>query len=304
MESELAQGRVDLGALVARVRAEFPELAFARATLNDLGEDHAVVMLDDAWVFRFPRTAEAAARAAGERRLLQELSQGSSLPTPDYRRVSVAGDFAGYPMIPGRALSEELFASLARDVRERVLEELGGFLACLHALPTSLVAPPDGPIGEVWSGADYARRYRGRRARLASVLPPDLIVRVDRFFANLPEAVDPAPKRLVHNDLTEDHILLAPDGERLGGVIDFTDACEGDPAFDFTFLWAYGGGAPAQAARAYGAGNATDGILTRSRWWFIRYSIDRIWWDLSGARACDTAKVVGDIQSSLEALDL
>jgi hypothetical protein len=51
----LKQGRVDLDALLARVRAAFPELTFTRATLNDFGEDHAVVILDDAWVFRFPR---------------------------------------------------------------------------------------------------------------------------------------------------------------------------------------------------------------------------------------------------------
>ncbi len=302
MDLELKQGRVDLEGLVARIRAEFAELAFAQATLNDLGEDHVVVILDDARIFRFPRTAEAAALAAGERRLLQRLRERSSLPTPDYRWVSIAGEFAGYPMIPGRALSEALFTSLARDIQERVLEDLGSFLARLHRLPTSLMAPLDRPIGPVWKGVDYARRYRHRRARLALALPRALVVRLDRFFELLPEVVDQVPSALIHGDLSEDHILLAPDGEHLGGVIDFTDAGAGDPAFDFTFLWAYGDWAPAHAARLYGTGGATAKIVARSRWWFTRYSVDRIWWSLTGARSCDTVKVERDIRESLHAL--
>ena len=302
MELELTQGRVDLDALVARIRAEFAELTFARATLNDLGEDHAVVILDDAWVFRFPRTAEAASLAAGERRLLNALREVSSLPTPRYDRVSISGDFAGYPMIPGTQLSERLFASLRREVQEGVLGALGGLLARLHRLPPSLVAPPNGGAGPVWRGVDYARRYRHRRAQLAAALPHGLLVRIDRFFESFPEIVDQASKTLIHGDLSEDHILLAPDREQLGGVIDFTDAGVGDPAFDFAFLWAYGDWAPAHAARHYGAGGATAKIVVRSRWWFTRYSIDRIWWNLSGARACDTAKVEGDIRKNLEAL--
>jgi aminoglycoside phosphotransferase (APT) family kinase protein len=303
MDLELKQGLVDFECLVARIRAEFGELTFTQATLNDLGEDHAVVILDDAWVFRFPRTAEAAALAAGERRLLKALREVSALPTPRYDHVSISGDFAGYPMIPGRELSERVFAELTREVQGRVLGELGRFLACIHRLPPSLVAAPDG-AGPVWRGVDYARRYRHRRAQLAAALPHGLLVRIDRFFESFPEIVDRASKALIHGDLSEDHILLAPDGERLGGVIDFTDAGVGDPAFDFAFLWAYGDWAPAHAARHYGAGGATAKIVVRSRWWFTRYSIDRIWWNLTGARACDTAKVERDIRESLQALGL
>ncbi|HUZ11742.1 MAG TPA: aminoglycoside phosphotransferase family protein [Caulobacteraceae bacterium] len=298
----LTQGRVDVEALVARIRAEFPDLDFAEATLNDLGEDHAVVMLDDAWVFRFPRSARAASYAAGERRLLHRLNQVSSLAAPRYERVSVAGDFAGYRMIQGCELSEAVFAALPRQVQERVLDELGGFLARLHRLSPSLVASPDGAAAPKHGGREFARANRRRRARIASALALDLIARIDRFFELLAAVVDRAPKVLIHGDLSEDHILLEPNGQRLAGVIDFTDAGPGDPAFDFTFLWAYGDWAPARAAACYG--DAAAEVLARSRWWFTRYSIDRLWWDLTGARACDAVKVEGDIRAGLDALGL
>jgi aminoglycoside 2''-phosphotransferase len=299
MTPPMALGRVRLAALVKRIRVAFPALSFDHANLNDLGEDHAVVVLDDAWVFRFPRNAQAASYAAGERRLLTRLNQASDIPTPQYHYVSNAGDFGGYRMIAGRELTATVFAELPRESQGHVLDELGGFLAVLHALPPELIAGPDGADGPGWwSGADYARRYRERRPTLAAALPQRLLASADRFFEALPEAVDDAPKVLTHSDLTEDHILLADGGIRLAGLIDFTDARRGDPAFDFACLWAYGDWAPARAATHYQAGAEVDAILRRSLWWYVRYSIDQCWEALIESDPCG----VGDIAEQLPVL--
>jgi aminoglycoside 2''-phosphotransferase len=293
----LEQGRVDLAALVARIRAEFRDLAFERAVLNDLGEDHAVVMLDDAWVFRFPRNAEIAVHSARERRLLKALAPVSPVAVPIYDHVSTAGDFGGYRMIEGRELSEALFAGLSSGVQGRVLDELGRFLSVLHSLPADLAVAE----GHDEAG-DYARRYRRRRARLAEALGLDLLARADRFFAAFPAAVACTRAVLTHRDLSEDHMLLAADSERLSGVIDFTDAALGDPAFDFTFLWAYGADAPTRVLSSYGAGEDAAGILTRSRWWFARYRLDQIWWTINGDREYDVAAIVGALPGLFESL--
>jgi aminoglycoside 2''-phosphotransferase len=296
----LKQGEVVLAGLVARIRAAFPNLAFSRASLNDLGEDHAVVILDDAWVFRFPRGPEAANYDAGERRLLAHLNGAATLATPRYEFVSPAGDIAGYRMIEGDQLSAALLAGLSRAKQEQVLDELGAFLAVLHSIPLALAAAADGSSIPPRTAAETVRRHRRRRDRIAAGLPGNLAARLDRFYEALPAAVDGAPQVLVHGDLTEDHILLAPNGH-LAGLIDFTDAGPGDPAFDFTFLWAYGDWAPARALHRYGA---DDGLLTRSRWWFARYCVDQFWWNLSGARGYDVTTVLADLRASLDALEL
>ena len=295
----LKQGSVDLAALVARIRAEFPDLAFARATLNDLGEDHAVVFLDQAWVFRFPRNAEVAAHAAMERRLLDALKPVSPITVPAYDHVSGAGDFGGYRMIAGRELSETLFARLAAGAQARVLDELGRFLRALHGLPPELAAT-DRPSHR--DAAYYAGAYRRRRARLTKALTPAGLADADRFFEALPGAVACTERILTHRDLTEDHILLSPPGNRLAGVIDFTDAARGDPAFDFTFLWAYGDDAPARVLASYG--DAAPGLLMRSRWWFARYRLDQIWWSLNGDRDYDVAGIVQGLPDLFEGLGL
>jgi aminoglycoside 2''-phosphotransferase len=299
--TQLPQGGVDLGALVARIRAEFPALAFEHAALNDFGEDHAVVIVDDAWVFRFPRSLEAGAYAAREGRLLEHLARASPLATPRYELAAAGGEFAGYPMIAGEELTEARFAALARPVQDNILDEIGAFLAVLHATPPELLAA-GGPPRPSETGEAFAERYAERRAEYVRLLPPDLLARADAFYRGLPAAVAGAPTCVVHNDFTEDHILLDRGGDRLAGVIDFTDAGLGDPAFDFTFLWAYGDDAPAQVLRRYGAVREAGGILQRSRWWFVRYRLDQVWWDARGYRAYGQARLLASLTAQLCAL--
>ena len=298
----MAPGQVRLADLVGRIRAEFPALEFDRATLNDNGEDHAVVVLDDGWVFRFPRGDQAASYAAGERRLLARLNPASEIATPRYDHVSTAGDFGGYRMIAGRELRPKVFAALPGDIQERVLDEMGGFLVVLHALPPELITGPDGTEARLVDRRGLRPEIQeaprgpggGAVARPAGGGRP--------VFDALPEAVDTADRVLIHGDFTDAHILLAPGGDRLAGVIDFTDAMRGDPAADFTYLWAYGDGAPARAARRYGAGADIDAMLTRSRWWYARYLIDQIWAALRGSDPGDVAALAERLAPVLEAL--
>jgi len=302
MDVELTQGRVDLAGLVGRIRVEFPHLEFANATLNELGEDHAVVILDDRWVFRFPRTAAAAACGATERRLLATLNPVSPVVTPRYEHVSQAGDFGGYRMIAGEELTEAAFAALPREAQEAVLDEIGRFLRVMHALPAALVTRPgSAPIEDA---AWYADRYAERRTRLAEALGPVLLALTDRFYQAFPAAVANTEVAVIHRDFSDDHVLLDPQRQRLAGVIDFTDAALGDPAFDFAFLWSYGREAPARVLQSYASGAESTGILKRSLWWFVRFRIDQVWWTVSDARAYDIERIATELPALFGALSL
>jgi aminoglycoside phosphotransferase (APT) family kinase protein len=106
---------------------------------------------------------------------------------------------------------------------------------------------------------------------------------------------------LLHGDLSDDHILLH--GDRLGGVIDFTDAQAGDPAFDFTVWPGYGEPALERMIAAYGAsGVRAQALADRARRWFVRYRLEQVWWDQTGARAYLVEPVAADLERRLEAL--
>ncbi len=295
----ILQGQVNVPALVSRIRNEFPELEFGKATLNDEGEDHAVVLLDDRWVFRFPRTAKAAARGASERRLLSQINARAKVATPNYEKVARAGDFSGYRMIPGVELSEEAFEGLTHSDQEHVLREIGDFLRLLHAQPVEMVS---GQAGDFEDAVGFVALHAERRERLAAGLGANLMKSADRFYEALPAAVATSQRVVIHRDFTEDHILLHPTEARLAGIIDFTDAGLGDPAFDFTFLWSYGLHAPEIVARSYGSEASTPALLARSMWWFTRYRIDQVWWSISGARDYDASKIMRELESLFDTL--
>jgi len=265
--------------LAARVRATFPELAFSRAVLNERGEDHYALMLDERYVFRFPRHGAHPTGLKLELAVLRALTGRCALPMPDYRYVSPAGDFAGYAMIDGVELTPGRFAALSRAAQETVLDQVAGFLSAIHGLAMEDVAACLGAAPEPWPNAgtpaDAAAEGRARRLAPIARAMPDLAPLVDDFYARL-ALRPPVAQRLTHSDVTLDHLLLAPSGDRLAGVIDFGDVELGDPAYDFAYLWSYGDWAPGHVFERYALKDQEPGLLERSRWHYARYRISRL----------------------------
>ncbi|MEJ0041637.1 MAG: phosphotransferase [Rhizomicrobium sp.] len=209
--------------LVSRVRDMFPRLVFAKAELNDYGEDNVVLVLDREWIVRAPRTPEYLWRFAAELSLLEALRPVSPVAVPRYEFVAPDRSMGAYRMIPGTELTPPVFALLEPRAQRSALIALGDFLSVLHGFPEETIRQPDGMIQRRWSGEQYAARYRGmRRAKIARVTPEAMLKRFDAFHAALETQESPV-SRLVHDDLTEDHILVRADGA-LGGIIDFSDA--------------------------------------------------------------------------------
>lgn len=281
MDDGLSQGSVDLGRLTGRIRAAFPDIAFTRAALIDDGEDHAVVVLDGAWVFRFPRTGERQRLFNAELSLLEHIGTACEVQVPRYAYVAPRSAFGGYAMIKGAALAPPVFAALSRAAQERILAQIAGLLRVVHSTSPKVVETADGQIARQWSGADYALRYgEVTRASIEASVSPGMLGAIDRFYQDCGRRPRWPGEVVVHGDLTDDHLILALDGQRLAGVIDFADAAVGDPAYDLAFFWAYGDWAAQFLAAAYEA--ADDGLLERSRWAFARYSIDQICWAVLG----------------------
>ncbi len=273
---------------VSRVRDTFPRLVFAKAEFNDYGEDNVVLVLDREWIVRAPRTPEYLWRFAAELALLEALRPVSPVAVPSYEFVAPDRGMGAYRMIAGTELTPPVFALLEPQAQRSALIALGHFLSVLHGLPEETIRQPDGLIQRRWSGEQYAARYRGmRRPKIARVTPQAMLQRFDAFHAAL-ETEEASVSRLVHDDLTEDHILVRVDGA-LGGIIDFSDAAIGDPAADFAWFWRLGEANLDLALAHYRW--ADPGLKTRSQWNYARFLInqiaygDKAKWNLSPDRA-------------------
>ena len=264
-----------VASLAARVRAAFPELQFASAALVEKGEDHQVLVLDGRYVFRFPRYSHHPTGLKLELAVLRALKGRCALPIPDYRYVAPDEEFAGYAMIEGVELTPERFAALSRASQETVLDQVAGFLSAIHGLAFSEVGAPPEPWPDAGTPADAAADGRTRRLGPIARAMPDLAALVEDFYVRLERRAATA-QRLIHSDVTCDHLLLAPSGDRLAGIIDFGDVELGDPAYDFAYLWSYGEWAPGHVFDRYALKDQEPGLLERSRWHFARYRISRL----------------------------
>ena len=190
-------------------------------TLRELdhGYDFEVAIVDDAWVFRFPRRAAVAAALEVEIQLLPEIAPALPVAVPRFEHVSREPLFVGYPLIQGTPVVDED----GDGVR--------AFVEALHALD---------PAGLPLEETDWVATYGEQCAEFERLVLPLLgrheRTRAAQLFDEVDTLVGFSPA-LLHADLGPDHLLVRKG--RLVGVIDWADARVGDPALDYA--WALNG---------------------------------------------------------------
>jgi aminoglycoside phosphotransferase (APT) family kinase protein len=181
----------------------------------DDGWDFHVLVLDEAWVLRFPRRPQVVGALETEAALLPALAPALPVAVPEPAHVSREPPFAVYRLIRGEPLVDE-------DP-----DGLRGFLEALHAFD------PDGlPVPRPDWVETYTRQTEEFRRVVLPLLDVDERPRGEALLAEAETLTGFAP-RLTHSDLGPEH-LLCRDG-RLVGVIDWGDARIGDPALDYAF---------------------------------------------------------------------
>jgi aminoglycoside phosphotransferase (APT) family kinase protein len=182
----------------------------------EAGYDFEVAIVDDEWVFRFPRRAGVEEALEVEIVLLAALAPALPVDVPSLEHISRDPLFVGYRLIRGEPLVDE-----DADGVRAVLE-------ALHALD---------PTGLPLALTDWVDAYRRQCAEFERLVFPlldgDTRRRAQLLFDEVETLVGFEPV-LLHADLGPDH-LLVHDGH-LRGVIDWGDARLGDPALDYAWL--------------------------------------------------------------------
>jgi aminoglycoside phosphotransferase (APT) family kinase protein len=215
---------------------QFPALRGRTPLLLGAGWDVTAYLLDDAWVFRFPRRQIAVPGVEREIAVLPRLAPFVPVPIPVPALVGAPSERFRWPFFGARFIAG-VEATGTEEQREPLARALGEALSALHsadvfeALGASL---PDNPTQRVEMRAAVPRA----RERLAEIsdawTPPALVADVlERALAL------PAPRlgAVCHGDLHFRHLLVR-DGD-LSGIIDWVDVCRGDPALDLQLYWSF-----------------------------------------------------------------
>jgi aminoglycoside phosphotransferase (APT) family kinase protein len=182
----------------------------------DDGWDYRVLIVDDAWVVRWPRHRLAVEEIEQEVDLLPVLAALLPVEIPQFEYVSREPWLVAYRLIPGKPL-------VAEDP-----DGVRAFLDALHAIDVDSVPAQRPDWLETYSEqADEFRRV------VLPLLDPDERSRGEALLAETETLTgfDPA---LTHSDLGPEHLLVCD--EKLVGVIDWGDARVGDPAIDYAWL--------------------------------------------------------------------
>jgi aminoglycoside phosphotransferase (APT) family kinase protein len=183
----------------------------------DHGYDFVVAIVEDAWVYRFPRRPIVEEALERELALLPVLAAELPVEVPRFELVVREPlFFVRYPLVRGTPL------------RDEDPDGVAAFLAALHGCGRArplLEAPP-------WR-EEYVERCERFARSVVPLLDADERPRARAFLdeAETLTGFEPVP---IHGDLLAEH-MLCRDG-RLTGVIDWGDARVGDPALDYAWL--------------------------------------------------------------------
>jgi len=192
-------------------------------------------------IFRFPHGGEGDLLLQRERYLCAALAASLPVPVPGYEYYSdgcpsFPRPVAGYRKLPGISLQE---GALGCSAAQQVASQIGEFLTALHSIPPRTLQPVVLPR---FGPAQVMEKQQALYREVRQHVYPALSARERAWTGELFESflTDSGNLHfkpvLVHGDLDSSNILYDAAKGTLLGIIDFEEACLGDPAWDFCVL--------------------------------------------------------------------
>lgn len=214
-----------------------PNLKIDHVKSNNSGWDNDIIIINNDTVFRFPKTTEVADKVIKEVTLLETLiKQPKTVNVPEYQLLYDGNKrlkCVYYRYIEGVSLSK--FKRIPSRTENAKL--LGIFLTNLHSLESQ------SNLTNVHTYGFWNKLYESVEKDVFPFLKQYQQEEVSETFSEFLGDYSTRfyPKTIIHGDLSSSNIIFDEESNRINGIIDFTDAQIGDPAFDFAgFYWRFG----------------------------------------------------------------
>jgi len=257
------------------IEAEVPGLTVRSVVRAGEGWTAIAYRVNDGFVIKFPKRAEAWDELDREIAFLQHARARLPLPVPQSvcRVRESAGAPHGYVVyrsIPGQAIDPR---SLSTRAHAALAHSLGEFLRVLHDMdpqPVASLLPCEEPHATaVLYQGDADAVIAPRLSRVERRALTDVFTRYLNDPLNFPKQ-----SRVLHADLSAEHVLCA-DGA-VTGIIDWGDVSLGDPDYDFSYLYEdFGEAFVRDMARRYGHTDP-DRLVSKAHYYSIADQVSTI----------------------------
>jgi len=197
------------------------------------------VLVNDEWVFRFPKNREGADDLAKEIQILPHLSKYITLAIPQFEYVGKQKNglpFVGYKKLPGEIVGEDAVPLLPNEVRNMIARQIATFIDQLSAFPVGQARELGVPERDLRQ--DFLEAFEEAKQQAYPLIGPDMQMYISsRFEAYLGNRdYFHYEAALIHADLSPDHYLMDPAGRMLTGIIDFGDISISDPDYEYLYI--------------------------------------------------------------------
>jgi aminoglycoside 2''-phosphotransferase len=218
------------------IQVEFPEFTISTIDKIGEGENSLAFLINQNFIFRFPKREEVKEQLAKEIATLPQISPLLNLEVPHFHYVAKNLNFAGHKLIAGQPFSNKMYYSFGKTTQRSIQQSLVLFLSQLHAIDLSALSDSRLPIMNLED--EYTENFIDTQQLIFPHLPTKTRETISEIFTSYlkhPDSFKYKPT-LVHNDFSTDHILADPAKKEISGIIDFGDMAIGDPNYDLMYL--------------------------------------------------------------------
>ncbi|OIU73044.1 phosphotransferase family protein [Rossellomorea aquimaris] len=223
------------------IKEKIPNFIIHNYYKNEQGQNNVVLIINDEWVFRFPKYKGGIEQLKKETVILESVSTKLSIPVPKPEFQSFHSEepgqvFTAYRLLPGSPLWRENIINIEEPWRQQAAGDLAVFLKELHSIPADTILSPAQQNSVVEEMEDL---YKRLETKVFPFMKQEAVEETEKRFTAYFSSFQSAEASIVHGDFGCSNILW--DKGRVSGIIDFGGAGIGDPAYDVAgILASYG----------------------------------------------------------------
>ncbi len=221
------------------VLKNFPNLQIEQISKLGEGWMSRAYLINNKLVFRFPKGKSGADDTEKEIKVLPLLKKYITLSIPELIYVGTQDNgypFVGYKILPGEPMDEQLFDSLAAETNNILAIQIAEFINQIRSFHVDLLKGLKVREDDFYQ--EYLNLFKEVQHKAFPIVNKQiqnyLTFRFTSYLENKHHFFY-TPK-LLHSDLSLDHLLFDKNRQELTGIIDFGDMRIGDPDYEYVYL--------------------------------------------------------------------